>query len=629
MADIGDLFIRIFADGSQLEGGLNNAQEKLNVFEDGVKKLGRQLTEMFSVVAVEEFIRKSVDLAEESERSMAKVAQAIKQTNGIAGQSFEELKFQADEFQHSTLFTNDQVMNDVSAQLLTFTNLTGENFERAQKAALDLATVLGDGQGLRGVSIQLGKALNDPVQGLTALRRSGISFSESQVEMIKNMAESNRLAEAQSFILDIINGQYGGQAEAALKASNGMNQLHKSLEEVQKSFGNALNHTSYFSDWLDELGSKLDSWSDERVSKWNAFLVTFYGGAAQFMKQQRDWEKDNFKANKWSSEIENQGESSGGPLEPTPVKQTTYADLVAQLHTYQKALQTSTEATRDGINAQIEKVKEQIKAWENSGKAVENYKGTIKGLENEISALQAEREGMSVSDPLAVAQKTDLINQKNEELNILKNASLEWVNYGKTVENCIDEMIPKYDQLNDTVVADFTHIHDFTNNQLNAMLAKSKQVNDDITQDMRAAISSTASSLGTLIGDLINGQEAAGDSLLKFLGKIIGQVGQMAIALGSMLLAIDMSLADPLNPALAIELIGAGVIAVAIGEVFTNASKSSSAASGSTSSSSSNTFDTRATQAGLYQNQTIELVQRGRDMVASIKLNQLYYNRQG
>ena len=43
MADIGDLFIRIFADGSQLDSGLNNAQEKLDIFGEGTKKLGKQI----------------------------------------------------------------------------------------------------------------------------------------------------------------------------------------------------------------------------------------------------------------------------------------------------------------------------------------------------------------------------------------------------------------------------------------------------------------------------------------------------------------------------------------------------------------------------------------------------------
>ena len=67
----------------------------------------------------------------------------------------------------------------------------------------------------------MGKALNDPVANLSALSRSGIQFSDEQKAVIKSMAETGRLAEAQTLILDELNRQYGGSAEAAAKADGG------------------------------------------------------------------------------------------------------------------------------------------------------------------------------------------------------------------------------------------------------------------------------------------------------------------------------------------------------------------------------------------------------------------------
>ena len=84
----------------------------------------------------------------------------------------------ATNLQNKTLFGDEVILKDATAQLLTFTNITGENFGRTQEAALDLATRL-DGD-LKSASIQLGKALNDPVANLSALSRSGIQFSEDQ-----------------------------------------------------------------------------------------------------------------------------------------------------------------------------------------------------------------------------------------------------------------------------------------------------------------------------------------------------------------------------------------------------------------------------------------------------------------
>ena len=77
--------------------------------------------------------------------------------------------------QQVSLFGDEQILNDVSAQLLTFGNITGDVFDRTQRAVIDLAATLGGD--LQGVSIQLGKALNDPVEGLSALRRSCLLYT--------------------------------------------------------------------------------------------------------------------------------------------------------------------------------------------------------------------------------------------------------------------------------------------------------------------------------------------------------------------------------------------------------------------------------------------------------------------
>jgi len=130
----------------------------------------------------------------------------------------------AADLQKRTLFGDEEILKDATAQLLTFTNIAGEQFERTQVAALNLATRL-DGD-LKSASIQLGKALNDPIANLSALSRSGIQFSEEQKKVIKELAETNRLAEAQTIILDELEKQYGGSAEAAAKAgAGGLKQL--------------------------------------------------------------------------------------------------------------------------------------------------------------------------------------------------------------------------------------------------------------------------------------------------------------------------------------------------------------------------------------------------------------------
>lgn len=190
-------------------------------------------------------VKKLADMAAVQERAEVKVRQAIAATNGAAKLSFEELTKAASDLQNSTLFGDEQILNDATAQLLTFTNIAGDNFKRTQQAALDLATML-DGD-LKSSSLQLGKALNDPVKNLSALSRSGIQFSKEQTATIKMLSETNRLAEAQSLILDELNRQYGGQAAAARAAGLGeweasFNKLGDAGEAIGRNFLPMLNN---------------------------------------------------------------------------------------------------------------------------------------------------------------------------------------------------------------------------------------------------------------------------------------------------------------------------------------------------------------------------------------------------
>lgn len=164
--------------------------------------------------------RDVIGLYDEQERAQAKVAQAIQQTAGVAGFAADQLYDQASALQAVTRFGDEDILNNVTAQLLTFKEISGDAFTRAQVAALDLATVL-DGD-LKSASIMLGKALNDPAVGLSAMSRAGITFNEAQQDVIKELARTGDIAEAQKLILDEIASAYGGQAEAARKAGAGI-----------------------------------------------------------------------------------------------------------------------------------------------------------------------------------------------------------------------------------------------------------------------------------------------------------------------------------------------------------------------------------------------------------------------
>ena len=237
MAKLGDLILRVGADTKDLNKNLGEARKSIARNTREIQNLGRNLT--VGVTAPLAIMgATSVQAFREQNKAIAQVEAGLKSTAGQVGFTSQELQKMASDLQNKTLFGDEVILKDATAQLLTFTNISGENFARTQQAALDLATRL-DGD-LKGASIQLGKALNDPVANLSALSRSGIQFSEDQKAVIKSLAETGKLAEAQTLILDELNKQYGGSAEAAAEADGGFTQLANSFGDLQEEIGRLL-----------------------------------------------------------------------------------------------------------------------------------------------------------------------------------------------------------------------------------------------------------------------------------------------------------------------------------------------------------------------------------------------------
>lgn len=226
---------KIFADAKDLEKGLSSTKRQFDA-------LGRGSALAFGGLTASIF--GFTKAADSQRKALAAVDQAIQSTGGAAGRSLDQLKEKAKSLQSETLFEEEVILRNATTQLLTFTNIAEDNFDRVQMVALDVSTVLdttGDGTArLKDVSIQLGKALNDPVQNLSALSRAGIQFSDSQEKTIKTLAQTNRLSEAQALILTELERQYGGQARAAREADSGLGSLKNSLGDLAENIGQAL-----------------------------------------------------------------------------------------------------------------------------------------------------------------------------------------------------------------------------------------------------------------------------------------------------------------------------------------------------------------------------------------------------
>ena len=267
-----NLSIKLSLNDKQFQSSLKKSTRQLKKFGDSMKRTGQTLSRNLTLPIVALGVL-SVRAFDKQAKAIAQVEAGIKSTGGAAGFTSKQLQKMASELQGKTLFGDEVILKDATAQLLTFTNIAGVQFARTQVAALNLATRL-DGD-LKSASIQLGKALNDPIANLSALSRSGIQFSEEQKKVIKELAETNRLAEAQTLILDELEKQYGGAAEAAAQAgAGGFKQLQNTLGDISEDFGQIIV------EGIDPLKNSLKTLTDvlSNTSKETKEGIVVFGG---------------------------------------------------------------------------------------------------------------------------------------------------------------------------------------------------------------------------------------------------------------------------------------------------------------------------------------------------------------
>lgn len=225
--------------GNQADKATKEVKE-LNTASKGLgstfKSMAGLAAGAFALGAIGRFATESAKMWDTQQKAIADVNSALISTGGTAGKTLSQLENDATKLQNTSLFGDEDILKNATANLLTFTNIANEEFDRTQQVTLDLSTRMGTD--LKSSALQLGKALNDPVKNLSALGRAGIQFKDSQIETIKALASTNRMAEAQSLILDELETQFGGAAKAAAEAGLGpMQQLGNTFDDMREGIG--------------------------------------------------------------------------------------------------------------------------------------------------------------------------------------------------------------------------------------------------------------------------------------------------------------------------------------------------------------------------------------------------------
>jgi hypothetical protein len=234
------LTVKFKGDSSSFDKALNKVKSGMNSVKAPVVAVAKTvavLSAAFAAAAAAAgaIIYKLVKIGEEANTQNARLANITKQMGlfgGEAGKVSERLSKFA-EAQARLTGTDNAAIKQTQAKLMTFRELAetadevGGSFDRATVAALDMAAA-GFGSATEN-AVQLGKALNDPIRGVTALARSGITFTEQERQKIAALVESNRMLEAQDMILSAIEKQVSKTAQATANATDKLAEMRKQL----------------------------------------------------------------------------------------------------------------------------------------------------------------------------------------------------------------------------------------------------------------------------------------------------------------------------------------------------------------------------------------------------------------
>lgn len=173
------------------------------------------------VIALGGALTMAVGEASDAQQGLAQLEAVIQSTGGKAGVTKDQVLGLASSLSAAnglSRFSDDAVLAGENL-LLTFTNIGKDVFPQATQAMVDMAQAMGGDP--QAQAIQLGKALNDPIAGIGALSRVGVTFTDTQKDMIKAMVDAGNVAGAQKIILNELAGEFGGSAAKSAQTFSG------------------------------------------------------------------------------------------------------------------------------------------------------------------------------------------------------------------------------------------------------------------------------------------------------------------------------------------------------------------------------------------------------------------------
>ena len=240
---------KISGETDHANDGLNSYKKTVKETEGTMKSFGNTAKTMMASLGVAfgayqafDFVKGGVEKVEELHQAHAQLEATLKSTGNAAGLAREEYEALTNTYKKSTLYGGAEITS-MQSVLTTFTGIKGAIYKDAIPAILDLSAKMH--QDLQSSAVEVGKALQDPERGITALRRIGVNFNSTQTQMIKNWVKHGEVVRAQTYILKELQTEFRGSAAAAANA-NPYFKFHKMMEDLKLTVGDlAMKFTTH------------------------------------------------------------------------------------------------------------------------------------------------------------------------------------------------------------------------------------------------------------------------------------------------------------------------------------------------------------------------------------------------
>ena len=223
--------------------GADKSAKQLGKVDKGLGRLAKSAagaaTAFFGARALISGFQNILELTKQQALAEAQLNAVLKSTKNIAGLTSKELKNMASAFQSQTRYGDEAIMTAQSL-MLTFTKVGKDVFPDAIETVMNMSEAMG--VDMKQSVIQVGKALNDPILGVTALRRVGVQLSKQQEDSVRHFVEVGDIASAQKVILGELETQFGGVARAAGQTMPGaLEQMNNAQGDASQALGKLLS----------------------------------------------------------------------------------------------------------------------------------------------------------------------------------------------------------------------------------------------------------------------------------------------------------------------------------------------------------------------------------------------------